>query len=87
MVERRGYVPSVKLTASLHLKMDGWKTIFLGQPAAFSGAKMLLVWGGKNYLGLGYRGATLPSFFYTKEKGFGKIPGWLAQTWPQLESG
>ena len=36
---RAGSVPSLKLTASLHLKMDGWKTIvsFWG-PGLFSGA-------------------------------------------------
>ena len=65
--------PSVKLTASLHLKMDGWKTIRLiflgGQPAAFSGAKMLLVFGVQKLVGPWVQGGQP----YTKEKGFGKM--------------
>jgi len=27
LLKKAGIVPSLKLTASLHLKMDGWKTI------------------------------------------------------------
>ena len=35
-------LPSLKQTASLHLKMDGWNTNFLLGPGLFSGAKMLV---------------------------------------------
>ena len=42
------YVPSLKLTASLHLKMDGWKTILSFWDALFSGAMLVsgsvIVW-------------------------------------------
>ena len=39
-------LPSLKLTASSHLKMDGWKMSFLLRPGPFSGANLLLVSGG-----------------------------------------
>ena len=38
-------LPSLKLTASLHLKMDGWNVSFLLGPGLFSGANSLLVSG------------------------------------------
>ena len=37
-----GILPSLKLTASLHLKMDGWNTILSFWDCLFSGAMLVL---------------------------------------------
>ena len=43
---RWGWLPSLKRTASFHLKIDGWKTFsLLGFGRFFSGANLLLVLG------------------------------------------
>ena len=42
IVTTKLYIPSLKLTASLHLKMDDWKTILSFWEGPFSGAMFIL---------------------------------------------